>query len=78
MKKKLIVVLITIISLGLSSCYSTYTCPATFQIPSNMKSIPTDSRRWEVNKIWKDSQKLQKKTVEKSTKRRKGKYSYRK
>lgn len=64
-----------IIFIGMSSCVPTYTCPANYQVPSNMKSIPGKYKNPENYEI---QQKLQKKTAKKSSKSGNKKYSYKK
>ncbi len=79
MKKKLLVV-ITIISIViLPSCgiVQNYACPGIYQVPANMKAIPSKYERLKISKLDKDRKKRQRDSLKKSSKFGNKRYSYR-
>ncbi len=73
MKKKILLLCFVII--GISSCVPMYTCPANYQVPSNMKSILGKYKNPEIYEV---QQKLKKQAAKKSSRSGNRKYSYKK
>lgn len=65
MKKSLQMIFIIIVLFGISSCVSSYVCPAMYQEPTSVKAIPSKYQKLEVSKIADRSRKLQQKTSKK-------------
>lgn len=73
MKKKLQMIFVIIVLFGISSCVSSYVCPAMYQEPNSVKAIPSKYEKLEVSKIAERSRKLQQKTSKNASKKGKRK-----
>ncbi len=74
MKRSLQIIFVIIVLFGISSCVSSYVCPAMYQEPTSVKAIPSKYEKLEISKISERSNKLQKKTSKGALKKSKRKF----